>query len=279
MSMFKNKRMMSGLIAALVGLTILLTGLSLAWFTSSGSVFNNTIKAGGFEVIATLDPTEFGITYPGHKIPDNLGRIRRAGNLPTLARLSFNVEVVIKSDKDGKALPENEWYTVKNPDDVYVVVQEDGASRKVNIPGFGVVTEVLAHKMGDWVRPDFSRWYHWGKGPDGNYYVVLDGDDNLRFAYTVETDGPKMGNVYKNAAVDVKLDWLATQLMPDEAIEDVFKLGYDDIDWFDYYLELPYPVPFSEDSPTYAEKLAERIEGLPECAYRAFLEGRLADIQ
>ena len=279
MKIFNNKKMMSGVIATLVGLTILLTGLTYAWFTSSGSVLNNTMKVGALEVITTLDPTEFGIVYPGAIIKDNIGRVRRAGNLPTLAQLKFVLDVQIRSDENGKPLPENLWYTVTNPDDIRVVVQEDGAVRPHFIPGYGVVNEVLAHKMGDWVRPDFSVWYHWGKGPDGNYYVVLDGSDNLRFAYSVEAKGKEMGNKYMNAAIDVKVDWKATQLYPDEAIEDVFGLGYNDVNWFDYFLELPYPVPFTTESPTYAQKLAERIEGLPECAYRTFLEGRLADLE
>jgi len=279
MKVLKNKKMMTGLITSLVGLTILLTGLTLAWFTSSGSVFNKTIKAGSFEVIATLSPTEFGLTYPGDDLRDNIGTVRKTGNLPALAKLEFVIEAVIKSDDNGKPLPQSEWYTVKNPDDIYVVVQEDGAKKTHYIPGYGTVVEVLAHKLGDWVRPDFSRWYHWGKGPDGNYYVVIDGDDTLRFAYTLESDGAKIGNKYQNAAIDVKLDWLATQLMPDEAIEDVLGLGYTDIDWFDYYLELPFPVPFSFGGSTYADSLAKRIDSLPESAYRTFLEGRLASIQ
>lgn len=278
MKLFKNKKTMTGIIASLVGLTVLLTGISLAWFTNSGSVANNEITLGRLGVNVTLDKREFDLMYPGQDLLDNIARIKSFGNLPTLVQLDLKATVTIKSDANGNPLPESEWTTVPAPANLFnISLQEEGAKSLQFVNG-NIVEVVLARQLGDWYMPDYSAWYHWGM-LDGKLYVMIDESEvnhELRFAYKIETDGRAMTNLYQGASVNLRIDWLATQYIPDAAIEDVLDIDILDVNWFDEPIELDGISPFFAAS--YADKLAERIAELPDCSYKELLKGKLAKL-
>ena len=290
-NILRNRKKMTGLIALLVGVTIFFTGLTLAWLTSSDSKISDIVNAGGLDIVVELEPLQAGIVdpdfflTPGLNYGDNIGTIRRVGNMKdtirTVAQLKFDVEVLIKRDAAGKLLPQSEWYTRVNPAGVKAVVQEKGAFIDYGAGGIAY----LAHPLGHWYRPapdNTFRWYHWGKGSDGNTYVILNGDEALRFAYAIETDGAVIGNEFKNASMSVKVNVLATQAIPDVALVDVFGVGYSDITWYTHTLELPYFIPFSADDsnvPSVTDQLVEEIQSLPNGGYKTLLEDLLAKLK
>lgn len=277
MKILKNKRMLTGLIASLIGLSVLMTGLSLAWFTNSGAQPNSGVDLSTLGVTVGLQKESFGIMYPGQNYIDNIASIRNYGNIQTLVQLDLIADVLIRSDADGNPLPESQYYTIRAPKELFTIVeQEKGASRLIGFDGGKPVYETLAHPLGDWFKPDFSSWYHWGV-LDGKLYVAMDGNDELRFAYTIDTNGKEMGNLYQNAVVSVKVEWLATQYIPDAAIKDVLGIDFNDVKWFEEVRVLDGVGPFS--LVRYADALAERIAGLPDCSYRRFLENKLANIE
>ena len=257
MKLFKSKKVMSGLIASMVGVAILMTGMTFAWFTSSGSAASD-FSMGTFGVQAELVDAEFPIMNPGEVKFNNIGWVRNTGNLAAVAELSLTVEVVLA---DG---------TVQtNPPAVSIELQKDGSTS--SFPGQKV------HPLGAWYRVVGPEFYIWGKGPGDKLFVAMDGNDKLHFAYTVKTNGPAMGNEYMGATIRVRLAWRATQVVPEGAFSDFFGFAFDAVDWdyFETFVELPSSVPFSLRTP--AARFADRLNSLPEGAYKALLERKFAD--
>jgi hypothetical protein len=275
-TLLKNKRTMAGTIAILFGLTILLVGLSQAWFTSSGSELGSTIVMGDLKVIAELEDEEITLAYPGVDYQDLLGAVQlQEGSLDALVKLSFSTEVTIKSDSDGYPLDEDDWYTLNNPDVVKVTFQEDGAT---NSSG-----GVLANPFGIWLNNDDLTSYLWAKDSGGDTYVWMGGYDILHFAYTVDTVGADMGNVYKNAVIKVSVNWQAVQSIPDGAIMNEFGIAPPVEASFEFYEDviITYPDDTTIFSPfvigigpelSNAEKLGAIADKLPESALKNVLK-------
>ena len=257
MKLFKNKKVMSGIIASMVGVAILMTGMTFAWFTSSGSV-SNDFTMGTLEVQGGLVNAEFPVMYPGEVKVNNIGWIQNTGNLAAFAELDLIVEVILAN---GTVLT--------NPDVVTVEIQKEGNV----LLGSGQ----KVHPLGFWYREDGTDFYIWGKGPNDKLFVTMEGNDRLHFAYTVKTDGPGMGNEFMGATVRVRLAWRATQALP-EVTKDFFGFYFDDIDWdyFDAYVGLPASVPFGLSLRTPAERFAETLSRIPAGAYRDLVERTFA---
>jgi hypothetical protein len=282
MKLFKNKKTMTGIIASLVGLSVLMGGISLAWFTSAGSVANNDITMGRLNVQVTLDREVFELGYPGIDFVDNIAKVQSLGNLPTMVQIDLNAEVTIRSDANGNPLPQAEWRTVPAPANLFTISpQVEGATEIISLPGGGTVVNTLARPLGMWWGITSSGdWfnYTWGSY-DGKMYLVIDEpagmNRELRFAYTINTNGPAMTNEYQNAVVKLNIDWKATQLMPDEAVEDIFGLEFWDVDWLTNEIELNEDMIFFQGSVPFEEAITDRIASLPTSNYRKLLESFL----
>lgn len=266
--LFKNKKITTGIVATTAGVTVLLASLSLAWFISSGSVAANTITMGTLDVTASLGAHEIGVSEPGMDHYNQIGKIQNLGNLPTLVKLSLDSEITMA---DG---------TAGNAGLVDLELQLAGSDGKFVPSGFGY--DVKAHELGMWFDFDKNNVYMWGE-LDGDIYIAMQGDDELHFAYTVDTDGRNMGNEYQESSINVSVEWEATQLNRDGAIEDVFGIDIRDINWLPGFIEAgtePGFVMFSAPTGSAADRAAQVIanvlEDLPECGYRTLLESILA---
>lgn len=263
MNRFSNIEVMSGLIASLLGVTILLTSLTLAWPVSSDSATND-IKFGSLKVEAGLLEYQHPIMEPGEDKRNNIGWVQNLGNLPVIARLDFTVQVELS---DGTVL--------MNPREVSVKLQENGTTYSF--------TGTPAKPFGLWYREDNFNYYAWFKGPDDKLYVVMDGSDRLNFAYTISTDDGAIEPEFQDAVVRVELEWKATQVWSDAAITDMLAHDFDDIIQGAYhaFLEIPFvvsPLSLAAEAKTPAERFAEKLERMPEGAFKDFFESKFADL-
>ena len=288
MKQFKNKKMMTGIIASLVGVSILMTGLTLAWFTSTGNVSSNDINLGTLKVVGELLTTNEVNMLPGVSIDNNIGWIQNLG-MDALAQLKFDIEVTKKStlDADGNAVPidnPDDYIKVVNPPEVWLEIQEDGYAT----PAIGPFpAEVIAHPLGVWMRDASAdgtmEFYTWAKvgAPDNRLFVAMGGNDKLHFAYSIKNNGAAMNNSWQGATVNVKFTWDAIQISPDAAIFDRFGANLSDI----LFWELPGVVfltasdaspfqPFNIVIQTPAERFAAKVASMPEGAFKTYIESK-----
>ena len=261
-ALFKNKKLMTGIIATMIGVTILLAGLTLAWFTSSGSTSTNNVTMGSLDVTAKVHNYNTIVAQPGIDIPDQLASVQNLGTLPALAKLTFDVQI-----NNGSG-----WGPAA-PGLVEVDFQVEGSKWAVDEDG----KPVTVHEMGFWTHANGESFYSWGTY-DGDLYVAMQGNDRLHFAYTVTPKGGPtgMGNDYQGAEIRVLVKWEATQLWADGAIFDTFGIDYFDIDWFvDLYdVFLPDLTVFSfpiGGPPNYAARYAETLENMPNSSFKSFV--------
>jgi len=211
-AIFRNKRLTTGAIAIMVGVTILLAGIAFAWFTSSGSSTPGTVTMGTLIVEADFLSEDFVSTiplYPGMTYPwleDLRVSVQSKGTLAALAQLDLNAVVTLAGAQEPKASTEAviaELLVDGNDDDL--------------LP------------LGLWLDandPDPTKWatYIWmydEKDPNV-IYVSLDGNRELEFGFSVVTVGEKMGNEYQGAKIDVNLAYEGVQMLPDAAITAAF---------------------------------------------------------
>jgi len=221
--LFGNKKMMTGVIAIMVGITILLAGLALAWFTSGGTD-TGTINFGTIGVFATLDiPNNDLGAFQGYPVKDGfmnqIGWVESTGTLDAL--VEFNLSVIV----DG-------WYVADPAGDVlgleFVVEGVPGKAYP-----FGYWADFSSSNIADW------GVYLWQMGTNGKTYLWTAGNDILHFGYNVLIDGANMGDNFQGTKVDFNLNWDAVQAMPNDAIidfvADIVDYVDDPITGFSYY--------------------------------------------
>jgi len=253
-ALFKNKKLMTGVIAVMVGVTILLAGLTMAWFTSSGTgPTTNSVSAGVLRVSADLGLLEQNMVpiYPGDLIP-GVGRLNAevSGRVGALSRLDLSAVVTLA---DGSWSGETDIITIAFNPDGYDDPYGD--------------TGLKAYPLGCWFNSVTETMALWQKGLDGRIYVVVWGntDDGgahgspLHFAYDVFFDGAKNfahpvdNNLLQGCTVEASVAWLSTQNLPLAAITDVFPyitdptVYFEDFMYFDTAIGMDVPVFFEFD--------------------------------
>ena len=196
-TLFRNKKLMTGVITVMVGVTILLAGIAFAWFFGVGGDPGEDFLAGDMDVVVDLNldddifwrPILPGDTDEGVGViyaPDNnpLPGTDMHFDNPFTAMFSVDAAKIVK--RDG---------TLGDPTVLTFVVDEKGR-------------DGVAWPLGEWVdfsNADYTKWsmYNWMKGKDGNYYVEMYGNDKLHFAYEVIADGYKMDNSYRGAKISM----------------------------------------------------------------------------
>ncbi|MCL2151890.1 MAG: hypothetical protein FWH57_02855 [Oscillospiraceae bacterium] len=228
--LMKNKRTITGLVAMTLGVAILLMGLSLAWFTSSGGGTVNTIELGTLIVDGDLEIEDAGLVfnYPGTEVYyEGVAWIKNVGSLNALCQLDIKTTIY---DADAQGVVT--WGPVEDATKARVEIIEDETTF-INDP-FGAATVLKkTHELGTWgiyypLSGDFDS-YNWLVGADGKYYVQMFGNDDLHFAYNLILDPSLYGDStvanpkadYQGSFVDVQLKWNAVQADPLAAVEAI----------------------------------------------------------
>ena len=174
-TLLKNKKLLSGLVATMLGVAILVMSISLAWFTSEDKADAGPISLGSFGVKTLLEPIEdlggkWG--FPGSDVYYNqVGKVWKLGSIDGFVK----VQLTIAGETDYVG-------------PIYAQIKEDG------VPG-------RAYPLGIWIEdPDYVEQngapkpgdklvaYMWYIGQDGEYYVEIigePGDDELHFGYDI----------------------------------------------------------------------------------------------
>ena len=213
--LFKNKKLMAGVITVMVGITILLAGIAYAWFFGSGiDETNATGETDDMDVVCSLDAdTEvfYRAIVPGDEM-DGIGWIQPEGlkvwNGSTGMLVKLNFDEIQLTDAAGDPVP----LLADSSDPTTAVItlglKEDGYYDDY-------IDMQTAFPMGCWYGTDANGdWvmYQWCKGDDGDYYVEIFGNDTLHFGYTVEASGRYMTNKYRNVDIDLNFSWNWIQL-------------------------------------------------------------------
>ena len=202
-TLLKNKKMISGLVATTLGVAILVMSLSVAWFSSGGSS-TTSITLGQLSVDGQLYSLGDDVdqNYPGTNwYEGRAGWLQKGGNLSAFTQLDLTVFVRQNPGYGTWEGYANDWLTVI----------EDG------------ITDMV-HPLGTWIGIGDAVRYIWFTGHDGKYYVEMDGNDRLHFAYDLEIP-TWLKNDFQAAAVSVNFNWDAVQARPDpEAIVDYFNI-------------------------------------------------------
>ena len=192
-TLFRNKKLMTGVITVMVGITILLAGIAFAWFFGANGNFDEKFDAGDMGAEADFDlagkvlsrpvlpgDTERGIgeiTVPNDVVMHNEN--------PMLVRVAVGASEIIA--KNGDSLP---------TDALTFAMDENGEPGEAWPLGFWM-------DVGTGAVPDYlnAKTYLWLKGGDGNVYVEMYGDDTLHYAFDIEAVGNKMDNRYLGAKI------------------------------------------------------------------------------
>ena len=201
--LLKNKKFLMGAISVMIGISILMAGLSYAWFTSSGNGDGKGIVTmGTLNVIADVDNTEQNLfaSYYDWENYNNLtylrgqtGYIKNIGTLDAFAKLTFKVSVI------------NQWNeNIGNPDNIKaVLIRNDNFSE--------IFDQDQNYELG-------GEWYFKRNGEaDYNYYVELWEGDEFEFEYAIVFDMNVIDNKYQGAKIVVEVEYNATNNI-DEAI-------------------------------------------------------------
>ena len=230
------------LITALLLVAVLAaTAFTYAWFTAQAQG-NTVVDMGNLKVETTLNADEDdvllepGISYDFSGVITNQGTVGAA----VLVDYSTPVQVTIKSDSDGNPLDEDDYYTITaDPALIKVAFDEDA--------------------MGWGANSDFSKMFQWFKVNDepGKYLLLIIGQNvsTTELTYTLELDGPGLGNLYQNAEMKIAGGWKATQAL-DAAIEDVLGLVVYGPNADVTPMNTDNFTPFSLGAPTQAQVLA-----------------------
>ena len=227
--LFGSKKLRTGVIATLVGVAILLTGLTYAYFSSRGSADVGKVTVGSLRVVATLEDADDAFMGPGYTQDGFIGTIQNKGTLEALTKIDFGYNITIKSDGNGDPLDPADYYPAP-ADQQYIKVRllEEGYQSPVD-------EDRYAHELGLWINNTNGNSYIWTNGADGNCYIIMVGSDVLHFAYEIVVEGDAPFD-YMDADIAITLDYVASQLVPDAAVMETF--GIADIDTFldyDYY--------------------------------------------
>jgi len=242
-AIFRNKRL-TGAIAIMVGVTILLAGFAFAWFTSGGVANAGTVTLARVSVtgwVEDLDLDPGVVLTPGQssgEFEDLLGWIQSDSTIPVLVRLNLNYQWTNQ-------------YGVVVTEPLGIAIREDGAAGR-------------AWPLGAWYDLNTEAVYLWFFDDEDNIYVWMWGNDRLHFVWDLFSWS--LPNDLQESVVDIDFGWLAVQQAPDEAINDILGIDLADLDIFPGLVDIdvdgwivPGVRPFFVDP-----RLAELVESMPE---------------
>jgi len=219
-TLLKNKKLISGLLALMLGVAILVMSLSLAWFVSEDDDVSGTITIGSLGIVVTLvdqldasDPIDI---YPETEYYFNqLAKVQKKGSIDAFVQINFQA---IEAANGGIVPP------------VDFTVLEAGIP-----PIAGIPAPARAYPLGLWSDSNYITDYAWYAGADGRYYVEMMGspggaafyaNDELHFGYNIEFREPKISNLLNDLtepySFDVKVSAKAVQCFPMAARVDYF---------------------------------------------------------
>ena len=216
-----------GIIATIVGVALLLTSLSFAWFTAGGDADPGDIEVGSIRAsltIEALDPTgTVVIMGPGYDITGQKAVFQSTGSLDTLTRFKSFCNVTITCDANGVPLAPSAYYPAPAGENyVTIAIMPAGWTNPDDPTDF-------YEPLGTWIDAAGNA-YIWGLGTDGNTYLLSNGAKELYFAIQIiiADDTP---NKYMDAIVECGFSFLAGQALPDRAVPATFGIALTDIDF------------------------------------------------
>jgi len=199
--LFRNKKVFVGAVTIMIGVSLLMAGLSYAWFNLSGAGDNtNVITIGAIEIEAEVEANNTVLNATVDTVWDQEGYVKNNGSTDAFVKLIFSAETTKTYGLDGKPIANPNDYTVDlNDVNVSVVLQSAGLD-------------------GVWYYQNLST----GKF---EYFVNLAGGANYDFLYAVMFDLANMEADYMGAQIKINISYEATQAV-DEAINA--KFGFSD---------------------------------------------------
>jgi len=179
-----NKKIFMGVIAVMIGVSVLATALSYAWWNISNTGDGvNVISLGKMDIDLKLDEDAF-FFMGGDLVDDSYGEgsIKNTGTVNAFVKINFTADTIFMSGDE--------------------------------IPNDDIVNVYLEYRDYDFSGNTLSndQWYFYDKG-DGtfDYFVLLMPSEEFAFFYKVRFDGDKMGNEYMEATIEIKSEYTATQ--------------------------------------------------------------------
>jgi hypothetical protein len=215
-TLFRNKKLMTGVITVMVGITILLAGIAFAWFFGASGNFDEEFEAGDMGAVAKFDLKDKVLNRPILPGDKELG----VGELSVPAGVKMHLEnpMIVMLDvsaskviaKDGTALP---------TDVINFIIDEDGVDGEAWPLGMWI-------DVGDPVDLSTAKIYTWMKGNgdkdiyDNKIYVEMMGGDTLHYGFEIEADG-MMDNRYLGAKITLGngVRWIQSRHAEDALLE------------------------------------------------------------
>lgn len=208
--MFSSKKTMA--IVAMIVLLAVAAGATYAYFTwESGK--SATAKIGRLVTESALGVDD-AIYEPGDTISAAI-TLKNKGNLASTSLLKLDENMLtIRSDANGKALPEEDWYQIPADPDLYkAAIDEDKIVTFIDIDNDTAVIW-LKHKA------------------TGQYLVMMEGAAETAADYVLDIDGLGVGNEAQGALLSYSANWLSTQTRP-EAVQVHLGVDIEEMDDFE----------------------------------------------
>jgi len=236
-TLLKNKRLISGLVALMLGVAILVMSLSLAWFTSEDEDTSGTITIGSLKVYTELIDLYPDDSNPNDAYPESehykwqLAKLWKKGSIDAFVQINLEAVLPAQAGPDVEVPP------------VELVIREDGIPNGAprNDPDVMAGTHghgARAYPLGLWMDLDGECSYAWFIGADGKYYVEMCGagknyaNDELHIGYSIlfpedKLTNPKYNDLEEPYQFDVNLKVKGVQAFPETARIDYFGADLD----------------------------------------------------
>jgi hypothetical protein len=198
-AILKNKKLMTGAIAIMVGVTILLGGMTFAVWANPGTPEAATIDFENPEIKVIADPIDLWRGLVPGATAIARAEIQPSGiNFDPIqfgVLIGFDFEVMVT-----KAAPNS--VPAVSPA-VTATVVPDGIIDPVT-------GDYEVYPLGTWLHiadDGQFNFYVWAHNEDGDVYVFVHGDNDLQFAYGVHADLYLTDNSYRGATVDLAFNY------------------------------------------------------------------------
>ena len=258
--LFKRKIIMVGAITALMGMTIMLAGLTLAWWTYNGRTEGEniiTIDMDWGNIDNGLRIESWNKDYrwetsisAGWESPHLLGSVRNETNLTYLVPMRFLIEIRTLQDMNDP----NSFTTWRpaTSNEMQAFWLTSGSNDVVKP---GVNASFSVHPMGIWtIQGRNDVMYTWGHDPIANeIYITMRGNDQLHFAYYLTVNPDLDKDIYDRAEFRVSIRTTSFEILPGQGPENIIPPEYyNRIEWFQTRVDVPpdhgRPVgPFSDE--------------------------------
>ena len=247
--LFKSKMITAGMITALVGMTLLMAGLTLAWWNSEdSSVYANVIRMdplhGDNDVRINTDPHIYNTKVINSSMNpwyDNAAAIRYVGEYDyVVVSMKFTDGEIRRPENNNPFDPQAGWEPM--PPGFYKTrFQTEGSidSVIINTPLWDDV-EYDAYPMGIWTLEGSDVMYIWGEKDDKVYVGIHGLKSNqhwLNFAWSFQLlDNAKIHDYPQGSEIRWQIEWeiLSVPVVnPGQTFLDALKLKHSDVDWFE----------------------------------------------